>query len=229
MDLKAASAVLVVATLAFGASTGYLLVSPAHIATSTLITTQTVTFSSGIASPYSANIAYNSSIGFYLVNGSGFTLYYRNTDVRSTGTSTCTGGCIKAWPAFYASKLSLPPGLDASSFNVVTRADGSKQLTFNGWPLYTFSDDEQPGSVDGQGLGGIWFVYALGGSASTISSTSSSATATATSSASMSTTTATTMSTTTHTTSTTSVTIATTTTTTTTTTTSSSSCYYYCP
>jgi chromosome condensin MukBEF MukE localization factor len=53
LDFRTASAVLVVATLALGASTGYLLVSPTRVATSTLFTTQTVTFSSGVASPYS--------------------------------------------------------------------------------------------------------------------------------------------------------------------------------
>jgi predicted lipoprotein with Yx(FWY)xxD motif len=31
-------------------------------------------------------------------------------------------------------------------------------VTFNGWPLYTFANDKAPGQVNGQGVGGVWFV-----------------------------------------------------------------------
>jgi hypothetical protein len=36
-------------------------------------------------------------------------------------------------------------------------SDGRRQLTYNKMPLYTFADDSGT-SVDGQGIGGVWFV-----------------------------------------------------------------------
>jgi hypothetical protein len=36
-------------------------------------------------------------------------------------------------------------------------SDGRRQLTYNRMPLYTFSDDSGT-SVNGQGIGGVWFV-----------------------------------------------------------------------
>ena len=35
--------------------------------------------------------------------------------------------------------------------------DGRRQLTYNRTPLYTFADDHGT-SVNGQGIGGVWFV-----------------------------------------------------------------------
>jgi hypothetical protein len=54
----------------------------------------------------------------------------------------------------------VAPGI-AGTFGVTKRPDGSQQVTFNGFPLYTFSHDSAPGQTNGQGLhafGGIWTV-----------------------------------------------------------------------
>jgi predicted lipoprotein with Yx(FWY)xxD motif len=41
---------------------------------------------------------------------------------------------------------------------IITRPDGTKQLTIDGRPVYTYLADKQPGDVNGQGFGGLWYV-----------------------------------------------------------------------
>jgi len=49
-------------------------------------------------------------------------------------------------------------GVDAKVVGTVTRADGTKQLTVKGWPLYTYLGDKKAGSWKGQNVSGKWFV-----------------------------------------------------------------------
>ena len=105
---------------------------------------------------YSVNLATSVNLGTYLVNGTGFTLYYYDKD-SANGTSACYGGCVTFWPLFYAGdKLTLPPGLRASSFGDAIRTDGHEQSTFDGHPLYYFVKDTAPGQITGQGDHGFY-------------------------------------------------------------------------
>ena len=56
-------------------------------------------------------------------------------------------------------------GLNLADFGSVTAPAGTKQLTYKGWPLYTYAPPvngvntpEAAGSTSGEGFGGIWFV-----------------------------------------------------------------------
>jgi len=108
-------------------------------------------------SAYSVNIINKPGIGEYLTNATGFTLYTFKVDVQNSGQSKCVGKCIQSWPAFYVANLSLPSQLSASSFTVVARTDGSKQLAYDGWPLYYYWNDTAPGDVNGQGALNVWY------------------------------------------------------------------------
>lgn len=183
LNFKTVAIMFIVLTLVFGAATAYLLATQSggtstSTFTTTSVSTNTTTVTSAASGAQSVGIAYKSGVGFYLVNGSGMTLYYRTTDIQSNGTSTCSGGCIQIWPVFYAKNLTLPPGLNATSFKAVTRADGTQQLTYDGWPLYVFSGDHKPGDVNGQGIGGIWFALSLPAPKSLTTSTSTTSTST---------------------------------------------------
>ena len=107
---------------------------------------------------YSVNLATNNTLGSYLVNQTGFTLYYFNNDAPGNGTSTCSGKCSEIWPPFYAEKISAPKGLNTTDFTNATRADGNEQTAFKGWPLYTYSKDTKAKDIKGQGFNGLWFV-----------------------------------------------------------------------
>jgi predicted lipoprotein with Yx(FWY)xxD motif len=98
----------------------------------------------------------NASLGEFLVDGNGMTLYVFSDDV--TGQSECFDGCLAAWPLYYAPDLKPAAGLSAADFGTITRTDGSQQTTYKGWPLYYYIDDEKAGDVNGEALGNIWFV-----------------------------------------------------------------------
>jgi len=110
-----------------------------------------------MANNYAINTSTNKTLGTYLVNQTGFTLYYFKMD-PGNGTSTCSGDCVTLWPPFYAKNVTVPTGLNTSDFASITRKDSMKQTTFKGWPLYHYSKDMMPGDAKGQGFKGIWFV-----------------------------------------------------------------------
>jgi predicted lipoprotein with Yx(FWY)xxD motif len=149
-NMKAIAAAFVVLTVIFAAATGYLVAYPVK-------TTVVSTTTQMVGAAYTVNVAYKSGIGFYLTNGSGFTLYFRSTDTPNSGNTTCTSStCETNWPVFYSATLSLPPGLNASSFSTITPYNGTKILTYDGYPLYYWTHDAKPGDTTGQGTGGFY-------------------------------------------------------------------------
>jgi predicted lipoprotein with Yx(FWY)xxD motif len=99
-------------------------------------------------------------LGSILVDAEGFTLYIFTNDTG--GTSSCNEGCIENWPAV-PGDTTIGADLDASLFGTTARDDGTEQLTVNGMPLYRYVPDEAPGDVNGQGVGGVWFVVGADG------------------------------------------------------------------
>ena len=162
--LKIVAAALVMLTGVVALFGAYSISSPSMIVYAQTNTTQ-----------YSVNITSKAGIGSYLTNATGFTLYTFSRDTQNSGASACTGSCAGKWPAFYVSSLTLPSGLSASSFTVITRSDGSKQLAYDGWPLYYYFNDMSPGETSGQGVGNVWYActvptpFASAASASTTS------------------------------------------------------------
>ena len=53
--------------------------------------------------------------------------------------------------------------MNSDSLATIERDDGSKQVTYNGWPLYYFANDRQPGNTNGQGVGNVWWVVSTHG------------------------------------------------------------------
>jgi predicted lipoprotein with Yx(FWY)xxD motif len=105
---------------------------------------------------YTVMIGTSKGVGNYLVDGDGKTLYYFTKD--SMGKSDCNGNCIKNWPAFSVSSIEVPSALKASDFGTITRADGTTQVTYKGYPLYYFVRDQKRGDLTGQGVGSVWYV-----------------------------------------------------------------------
>ena len=101
---------------------------------------------------FSVNISASKFLGSYLVNETGFALYYYQNDSSLDGMSTCNDDCAKMWMPFYVEDLTLPESLNPSNFVTIERADGSKQTTFKSWPLYLYSRDGSPGNTYGHGL-----------------------------------------------------------------------------
>jgi predicted lipoprotein with Yx(FWY)xxD motif len=90
-----------------------------------------------------------------LTNASGFTLYSFAPDTPTT--SACYGGCAAYWPPVTGS-AAASPGLPGR-IGTITRTDGSRQLTYDGHPLYTYIADTAPGQAKGNNInlnGGVW-------------------------------------------------------------------------
>jgi predicted lipoprotein with Yx(FWY)xxD motif len=101
-------------------------------------------------------ISDNPGFGNILTDANGKALYFFAADAK--GTSECTGSCETVWPVFYAEDATLPSGIAAADVATITRADGKKQTTFKGWPLYYYAADAAVADVKGDGIGGNWFV-----------------------------------------------------------------------
>ena len=103
-------------------------------------------------------------LGTVLVDAKGFTLYLFVPDKHSSH-SRCSDICAVAWPPLLLPKgRPTPlggPGVKSSLLGTTVRSDGGIQITYNGWPLYRWSNDVSPGQATGQGLnnlGGLWYV-----------------------------------------------------------------------
>ena len=107
---------------------------------------------------YTIDLATDEVLGTFLVDGEGMTLYRFATDVPGSGKSACYGSCADRWPPLFADVIEVPAELDVTDFNAIKRDDGTFQTTYKGWPLYYYFEDEGPGDVKGQGVGGVWFV-----------------------------------------------------------------------
>lgn len=116
-----------------------------------------------------------SGVGTVLVNDAGFTLYHLKTETASK--IDCTGSCVGVWPP-----VLLPAGVTAAhagmglsgALGTTQRPDGGTQVTYNGFPLYTYSGDTAAGQANGQGIQGVWFAVTAAGGGGTPPSTSSS-------------------------------------------------------
>jgi predicted lipoprotein with Yx(FWY)xxD motif len=96
------------------------------------------------------------SAGRVMTGEGGRALYFFAGDVA--GDANCSGACKDAWPVFYKETPTLDPSLKAADFATITRADGSKQTTFRGWPLYYYKSDAKAGDVTGDKVGNVWMV-----------------------------------------------------------------------
>ena len=103
----------------------------------------------------------DSVVGPILVDPNGMTLYMFAKDVD--GESTCAGECATNWPAAVVEGEPDVGDLDASMFSTVASADGATMLKVGNWPLYTFAGDTAPGDMNGQGVGGVWWVVTPNG------------------------------------------------------------------
>jgi predicted lipoprotein with Yx(FWY)xxD motif len=116
------------------------------------------------------------SAGAFLTDGSGRAMYLWEKDPMNK--SVCTGACASAWPPVPASGTVTASGSAVSKdLGTITRSDGTKQLTYDGHPLYYFSGDTGPGQTNGQGSDGFgakWWLVSPSGTMITGSESGSS-------------------------------------------------------
>jgi predicted lipoprotein with Yx(FWY)xxD motif len=101
----------------------------------------------------------NPTYGTYLTDSQGRALYRFTRDTINT-SSACYGQCATAWPPLLVSEGNpvAGAGVDGNLLGVLTRTDGTRQVMFNGMPLYYFAGDSRPGQLNGQFRNNIWFI-----------------------------------------------------------------------
>ncbi len=107
-------------------------------------------------------IGQNATLGQFLTDNQGLTLYVFLQDTSSQ--STCFDACAQRWPPLLTQG---PPtgqtGVNSGFLGTSQRTDGTTQVTYNGHPLYRYSGDQKPGDTNGQGVGSIWYVVSPAG------------------------------------------------------------------
>ena len=107
----------------------------------------------------------DSRYGRIVVDASRRTLYL--FDIERDGQPRCYDACALNWPPLLAAGASTSdPRLDQTLIAVSERKDASRQLTYNGHPLYYYVGDRSPGEIKCQAViefGGGWYVLDVKG------------------------------------------------------------------
>jgi predicted lipoprotein with Yx(FWY)xxD motif len=101
-------------------------------------------------------------VGTVLVTSQGLALYVFAPDHHRA--MTCKGTCLGTWPPLTlpsGSRLAAGAGVNRRLLGSDPDPAGGRVVTYDGWPLYTYTGDVDPGQATGQDLnlnGGEWYV-----------------------------------------------------------------------
>ena len=104
-------------------------------------------------------VVQKSALGYVLAAANGQVLYTYDKDTKG-GTPTCTGSCAAIWPPLTGNPVAGSATTGLGTLGTVSDANGAKQVTYNGKPLYTYKG-AKPLAVKGNGIGGVWHVIML--------------------------------------------------------------------
>jgi predicted lipoprotein with Yx(FWY)xxD motif len=137
--------------------------SAASTTTSAASTTTSAAASSGTAVVVSTK---HGKLGTILAAGGKRLTVYMFEGDKGTASS-CSGACAHVWPPVTTSGSATVGGAAVSAdLGTITRADGTKQVTYKGHPLYFFARDGDAGDAYGQGVvgfGSSWYVLSPSG------------------------------------------------------------------
>jgi predicted lipoprotein with Yx(FWY)xxD motif len=146
--------------------------SPSNTTSSAAGTQSAAQGGNGSSSAVAVKTASNPTLGTILVDGQGMTLYHLSGE--QNGKFICTSStCLGVWHPLVAPSSGAPGG-EVGSLGTVKRPDGTIQVTYKGTPLYTFTQDQQPGETKGQGIKdvGTWSVVATSSNSASTSTKS---------------------------------------------------------
>ena len=108
--------------------------------------------------PLTVRITDHPTYGKLLTDSTGRSLYIQARDVPNTGAVANLGEVGRFYPPFYAESVTGGAGINVSEFGYLSRADGQRQTTYRGWPLYYYLNDREPGDAKSQGANNITFL-----------------------------------------------------------------------
>src|ERR1700736_389665 len=107
-------------------------------------------------------IVQKSALGYVLAAANGQVVYTYAQDTKG-GAPTCTGSCAAIWPPLTGNPVVSAADHGLGTLGTVSDANGAKQVTYNGMPLYTYKG-AKPLATKGNGVGGVWHVIKLSAS-----------------------------------------------------------------
>ncbi len=157
-----------------------LLETAARVAALLAVAALTVAAAQAAAGPLTVQVAHDDAYGDYLTDGSGMALYVaaapgKAAEANASGQvqlAACTGACLQVWPpALTAGPPVAGEGVHSELLKTVDGPDGGLQVSYAGWPLYTFAADTSKGDTFGQAvvppqgaaLGAAWYLIAPDG------------------------------------------------------------------
>ncbi len=118
-----------------------------------------------VAAGVTLQVQQTKSLGRYLTDGQGMTLYRFAAD--EPGRSTCHQSCLNTWiPVIAYADPVAHKGVDPGMLSTMDRASGARHVTYDGWPLYRHAADVQPGDTNGHGVddfGAHWYAVSPDG------------------------------------------------------------------
>ena len=108
--------------------------------------------------PLTVGLSDHPTYGKILTDSTGRSLYIQARDVPNTGAVANLGELGRFYPPFYAESVVDGNGINVSEFGYLTRADGKRQTTYRGWPLYYYLNDKAPGDAKSQGANNNTFL-----------------------------------------------------------------------
>jgi predicted lipoprotein with Yx(FWY)xxD motif len=106
------------------------------------------------------------SFGTILVTAKGRTLYRYTIDRKGVNRCSSDATCNKYWPPLLVKAGAKPTagaGAKAAKLGTIKAKNGMRQVTYAGWPLYTFAGDTSAGQTKGQGFEKQWYVVNTNG------------------------------------------------------------------
>ena len=131
-------------------------------------------------STVTVQVAHDPHYGAYLTDAEGLALYVAAQpgkqdalDTSPPPVAACYATCLQVWPPLLSDAApKAGPGVQADLLGTVKGPNGGQQVSYNGWPLYTFAADTRAGDAYGQdvvppqgaALGAAWYLIAPDGS-----------------------------------------------------------------
>jgi predicted lipoprotein with Yx(FWY)xxD motif len=115
------------------------------------------------AAPKAAVEERSTPLGKILVDAEGRSLYLFEADTANK--SNCSGACLSAWPPL-TSDGTPAAGTLPGKVGTIAAPGGTRQVTYDGHPLYLYAGDRKPGDTTGQGLdqfGAKWYALSSAG------------------------------------------------------------------
>ena len=105
----------------------------------------------------------DSKAGQIVVAEQGLSVYFFTKNTKDSGNSVCTGACLTSWPPVTSTTATPTVNGVTGKVGTIPTADGKMQVTINGMPIYYYSKDQTAGDINGQGVGGVWYLVSPSG------------------------------------------------------------------